>query len=155
MQHITALSLEQNNLVSVDAGAFDGLPKLQHLSLGCNGNLLSVGPAAFPTTLTRLNLKHCEHLVDFSPAAFDNLGGLTHLDVSNNPLMGIEILNFISAMTSLGSLEYLNMQVSIIKALVFSVTVFLRLCRCTALPPLVRSCSSLMSQYPYLQGCVV
>ena len=127
MQHITALSLEQNNLVSVDEGAFDSLPKQLHLSLGCNGNLLSVGPAAFPTNLTKLNLRHCKHLVDFSPAAFDNLEGLTHLDVSNNPLVGIEILNFTTAMASLGSLEYLNMQVSNHKSTGF-------LCHCVSAP---------------------
>uniref|UniRef100_A0AAV2MIV3 Extracellular matrix protein 2 n=1 Tax=Knipowitschia caucasica TaxID=637954 RepID=A0AAV2MIV3_KNICA len=106
---LKSLSLEGNNISSVPAGAFNGIPNLEWINLKKNrltsagihplaftrlkfltrlyldGNLLEVVPSGFPQTLQELKINE-NHLQGIQESSFKGLNSLVTLELEGNRL---------------------------------------------------------------------
>ena len=108
------LSLDNNQIATIERGAFEGLTNLKHLYL-YNNQIATIKPGAFEglTNLTNLWLDN-NQIATIKPGAFEGLTNLRNLWINNNFLTTIKRGDF-NGLNNLTTLNLPNNQLTTIK----------------------------------------
>ena len=111
----TYLRLDNNQISSIESGAFTGLSVLETLSL-YNNQITSIASGDFTglSALTRLYLAR-NQITSIESGAFTGLSALTRLDLYRNQITSIESGNF-TGLSALTSLDLDNNQITSIES---------------------------------------
>uniref|UniRef100_A0A1A7XK82 Reticulon 4 receptor n=1 Tax=Iconisemion striatum TaxID=60296 RepID=A0A1A7XK82_9TELE len=110
--NLTVLWLYSNNISHIEAGAFDGLGKLEELDIGDNSNLRTISPTAFRglTKLHTLHLHRCG-LSELPVGVFRGMFSLQYLYLQDNNILTLHNGTFLD----LANLTYLYLHNNKIK----------------------------------------